>query len=165
MHPHAKTVFCHTKPERSSLTPGLILLLLYTVGQLLLSPAMLAGLAGVTGQHQVFLKGDRVILHHPNGLTKPHHGLAKLLVAISHADESGDHVLPCVDTGLYEEPRTSEIVESAATKKFAEGDLFFFTDQCRILIAPYPHKFITSRIPPPATGLTLAQWRTVRMMV
>ena len=165
MHSHTHKTLMKTKSSRLRSAMGLLLIAVYALGQFVLAPSVLAALAELTGQHQVILSGDSVVLHHPNGQASPHNSLAKVLVAISHTDESGDHVLPCVETGLCEEPRLIELAEAPPSMELVEDGNDFFMHHCLLAIDSTQERFSDAQNHPHFTELTLTHWRTVKRMV
>lgn len=144
---------------------GLLLIAVYALGQFVLAPSALTALAELTGEHQVIFSGGSVVLHHPNGEATPHNSLDQVLVAISHTDESGDHVLPCVETGLCEEPRLIELAEAPPTIEMVEDGNDFFMHHCLLEIDGVQEEYSAAQNHPHFTELTLTHWRTVKRMV
>lgn len=165
MHTYSQKNPTHGKSQRLRSVLALLLMAVFSLGQFFLSATALSSLASLAGQHQVLFSGDSVVLHHPQGQTSPHQGLAKVLVAISHADESGDHVLPCVETGFCEEPRLCELSETAPSMEIVADFNPFFEHHCLLAIEAIEESLCAAHDHPHLTELTLTHWRTVKRMV
>lgn len=165
MHHHSQKKSTHEKSHRLRSALALLLMAVFSLGQFFLSASALSSLASLAGQHQVLFSGNSVVLHHPQGQTGPHQVLATVLVAISNADESGDHVLPCVETGFCEEPRLSELSETTSPMAMAgeENDCY---ERHSLLAMQASHCSLPATLDHPrGKELTLSHWRTVKRMV
>ena len=165
MHHHPQKEPTHARSQRLRSALALLLMAVFSLGQFFLSATALSSLASLAGQHQVLFSGDSVVLHHPQGQTSQHQGLAKVLVAISHADESGDHVLPCVETGFCEEPRLSELSETTPPMIMLEVANDCFEHHSLLAMAAGEESVSATHDHPLVTELTLTHWRTVKRMV
>ena len=165
MNFHSQKKPTHGKSHRLRSAMALFLMAVFSLGQFFLSATALSSLASIAGQHQVLFSGDCVVLHHTQGEATPHHGLTKILVAISHADESGDHVLPCAETDFCEEPRVSEFIETTPSIEFINDDNPFFEHHCLLAMQAGEESLVATHCRPHFTELTLTHWRTVKRMV
>ncbi len=165
MHHNPHKNLASRKSSRLRSAMGLLLLTVYALGQFVFASSALSQIAALTGQHQVLISGDCVVLHHANGEASPHQGFTKFLVALSRTNAAGDHILPSVPADLCEEPRQSEDVENDLTTAFVDeqGGIFEhhsllgITDRHEGAAAVPRNAFITQ--------LTLSHWRTVKRVV
>lgn len=140
---------------------ALLLLMAYTVTGTSVLPAVMAGVAGLDGGHVVLVAqsehGTRLTLHHRDHEFTPsvtdHEGaLARTLVSLCHASESGDHQFNSTraDTGTRVERdaaacavKQAPAVNLAATFQMAHTALFTARDTIRAggyHEAPPPHQ-------------------------
>ena len=153
------------KSSRFRSALGLLMLTVFALGQFVFASSALSQIAAFTGQHQVLISDDCVVLHHTNGEASPHHGLTKFLVALSRTNAAGDHILPIIPANFCEEPRQNKVVENEPSSAFVDEQGGFFEHYSLLAMAGRQEAEVVMRSNAIVAPLTLSHWRTVKRMV
>lgn len=140
---------------------GFCLLAFYLLAEFALSPAAICGLACASGGHEVSRRGNTVVMHHGGAADETHRGFTKMLVACSHSNPLGDHVITGRETDAYEEPRDWELLDSSDSSSPCCSMLFSNRPQAAMLpcLAPVGTDDAGSR------QIALVCWRTVCLVI
>lgn len=144
---------------------AVLLLAVYALGNFVFSQSALCVFGQIEGQHEVLVRGNQVILHHPNQTQTPHRPWARLLVAVSHTNPAGDHELPFAPQVIADPEPVSANTSSAQVLHAHDNDQAAFEHHALDLSSAKDcsvRMHDTKRI----TGdPMILHWRTVKRMV
>ena len=144
---------------------ALLLFSVYALGNFVFSQSALCVFGQIEGQHQVLVRGNQVILHHPNQTQAPHRSWARLLVAVSHTNPAGDHELPCAPQVIADPEPVNANTSCAQVLHAQDDDHAAFEHHALALSVPIDCG-MTLRETKRITGdVMILQWRTVKRMV
>lgn len=155
------------KPKSSRLRTlwGILMLSVYAFGNMVLSQSALCLWGQVSGQHEVVVCGDQVILHHPNRDQLPHRLFTQILVAISHSNAAGDHLLSCAQSINADCERSFGFDTTSPSIDAEEHDQHHFFHHALHGSYGIASGLISDRMDSISNGAALAQWCTVKRMV
>lgn len=144
---------------------ALLLFAVYALGNFVFSQSALCMIGQIEGQHEVLVRGNQVILHHPNRTQAPHRSWARLLVAVSHTNPAGDHELPCAPQVIADPEPASFHPSSTQAHPSTDDDHAAFEHHALAPSVPIDCG-MTLRETKRITGdVMILQWRTVKRMV
>lgn len=140
---------------------ALILLMVFVWGQFALLPTVVMRVASMSGEHELMILDQKVVLHHAASPRAEHHGWTQWLVAMSQTDDTGDHVLPLGAPDRCDESRDPSIPEklgpmivvsrSGERSNHLTSLLSYFR---RVLMDQHR-----------TTEMVMAQWSTIRLII
>lgn len=140
---------------------ALILLLVFVWGQLALLPTVMMRMASMSGEHQLMILEQKLVLHHLASPKATHHGFTPWIVALSHTDAAGDHVLPLHAPDRCGESREKGILDEAKDVVFESCDVARTVHVPRLPLAV--HEFTTDQHR--AAEMAIAHWTSIRLLI
>jgi hypothetical protein len=160
---HQQTEKAKSSRLRSAL--GLLLLAVYALGNFVFSQSALCVFGQMTGQHEVLVRGDQVILHHPDETPSPHRLGTQLLVAISHTNTAGDHELPCAPLVIADPEPNLQTSFNFTFCADLDDDPPAFEHHVLDHTQELDYRKVTQGSGQIAEDAMIMQWRTVKRMV
>jgi hypothetical protein len=141
---------------------GLLLFTVYALGNFVFSQSALCVFGQISGQHEVLIRGDQVILHHAQSTPR---SFVELLVSMSHTNSKGDHELPCAPLVFADpEPSTKNTSHTQSINAHDDDQTVFHhhaLDQPDAMVCGVVRNLIELI----AGDAMISHWRTVKRMV
>lgn len=144
---------------------ALLLFAVYALGNFVFSQAALCMIGQIEGQHEVLVRGNQVILHHPNQTQAPHRPWARLLVAVSHTNPAGDHELPCAPQVIADPEPVNANTSCAQVLHAQDDDQTAFVHHALDLLMVRDYDMLRHGTKKITGDAMILQWRTVKRMV
>jgi hypothetical protein len=153
------------KSSRLRSCMALLLFAVYALGNFVFSQSALCVFGQIEGQHEVLVRGNQVILHHPNQTQAPHRPWAQLLVAVSHTNPAGDHELPCAPQVIADPEPVSANTSSAQVLHAHDDDQAAFEHHALDRAIAKDCGMVRHGTKQITGDPVILQWRTVKRMV
>lgn len=115
----------------------------------------------MSGEHQLLIRDQKLVLHHVARASATHHGMTHWLVAMSHTDARGDHVLPLNEPDCCNESRERMILDEAKDLVFDSWN--FAPDGLVARMPVMVHVDTTEQHR--AVEMAIAQWSCIRLLI
>lgn len=140
---------------------ALVLLLVFVWGQFALLPTVMMRVASMSGEHQLVILDQKLVLHHVASPGATHHGITQWLVALSHTDASGDHVLPLNEPDRCDESREQIVLDETTDAvleswNFAHSDHALRSNAAMHAITVDQHR---------SAEMAIEQWSSIRLLI
>lgn len=140
---------------------ALILLLVFVLGQFAMLPTVMMRVASMSGEHQLMIVDQKLVLHHVASPKATHHGLTHWLVAMSHTDAAGDHVLPLHEPDRCGESREQSMLDEAKDLVY-ESSIFEHAAH----VPQWPLKVHIAKADQHRSAeMAIAQWSSIRLLI